>query len=150
MRTTVKDATGHTPFSLVYGSEAVLPVEIGIPYTRISYYSYEENDAEKRINVDLLLKTRRNALLRSLAQKQKMTSQSNRMVKPKQLQLHDNVLRKVEATDRITEKGKLWANWDGPFKIIRIMKPGTYELEDSEGKILKRPWNGDHLKKFYI
>ena len=74
MRTTVKDATGHTPFSLVYGSEAVLPVEIGIPYTRISYYSYEENDAEKRINVDLLLKTRRNALLRSLAQKQKMTS----------------------------------------------------------------------------
>ena len=47
MRTTLKDATRHTPFSLVYGSEAVLPVEIGIPSTRIAYYSYEENDAEK-------------------------------------------------------------------------------------------------------
>lgn len=53
MRTTIKDATGHKPFSLVYGSEAVLPVEIGIPSTRISHYPYEENDAEKRINLDL-------------------------------------------------------------------------------------------------
>ena len=69
MRTTVKDATGHTPFSLVYGSEVVLPVEIGIPSTRIAYYSYDENDAEKRINLDLLPETRGNTLLRSLAQK---------------------------------------------------------------------------------
>ena len=57
-RTTVKDVTGHTPFSLVYGSKVVLPVEIGIPTTRIAYYSYEENDAEKRVNLDLLPKTR--------------------------------------------------------------------------------------------
>ena len=71
--TAVKDATGHTPFSLVFGSEVVLPVEIGIPSTRIAFYSYEENDAEKRVNLDLLLETRGNALLRSLAQKQKMT-----------------------------------------------------------------------------
>ena len=72
------------------------------------------------------------------------------MVKPKQLQLHDYVLRKVEVPGRITEKGKLGANWDGPFKIICIVKPGIYELEDTEGKVLKRPWNGDHLKRFYI
>ncbi|XP_021735240.1 uncharacterized protein LOC110701933 [Chenopodium quinoa] len=29
LRTTEKEATGHSPFELVYGSEAVLPVEIG-------------------------------------------------------------------------------------------------------------------------
>ena len=44
MRTTVKNAIGHIPFSLLYGSEVVLPIEIGIPSTRIAYYSYEEND----------------------------------------------------------------------------------------------------------
>ena len=43
-RTTIKEATGHTPFFLVYGSEAVLPVEIGIPSTRIAYYSHSENE----------------------------------------------------------------------------------------------------------
>lgn len=146
MRTTVKEAIGHTPFSLAYGSEAVLPVEIGVPSTRIAYYSHEDNDAEKRINLDLLPETRGNAL----AQKQTMTRQFNRRVKQKQLQLHDYVLRKVEATSKATEKGNLGANWDGPFKIVRIIKPGTYELENSEGKVLKRPWNGVHLKKFYI
>ena len=39
--TTIKDATSHTSFSLVYGSEVVLPVKIGIPSTRVTYYSHE-------------------------------------------------------------------------------------------------------------
>ena len=30
-RTTHKTATGHTPFSLAYGSEAMIPVEIEVP-----------------------------------------------------------------------------------------------------------------------
>jgi hypothetical protein len=59
------------------------------------------------------------------------------------------VLRKVEATGKATEKGKLGANWDGPFKIVTAVKPNTFELEDAEGKSLKRPWHADHLKKFF-
>ncbi|XP_057526354.1 uncharacterized protein LOC130805590 [Amaranthus tricolor] len=61
-RITIKEATGHTPFSLVYGSEAVLTVEIDIPSTRITYYSHSENEEEKIMNLDLLLETRGNAL----------------------------------------------------------------------------------------
>ncbi|XP_057534393.1 uncharacterized protein LOC130812803 [Amaranthus tricolor] len=69
-RTTIKEATEHTPFSLVYGSKAILPVEIGIPSTRVTYYSHNENDKKKRTNLDLLPEIRGNALLRSVAQKQ--------------------------------------------------------------------------------
>ena len=138
-RTTIKEATSHTPFSLVYGSEAMLPVEIGIPTTRITYYSCSENDNEKRINLDLLPETRGNALLRSIIQKQRMTRQFNQHVKTRHLKVGDLVLRKIEATGKITEKGKLGANWDGPFKITHIIKPNTLELEDLEGKKLKRP-----------
>ncbi|GKB52260.1 reverse transcriptase domain-containing protein [Tanacetum coccineum] len=39
--TTAKTRNHCTPFSLVYGSEAVLPPEIGVPTYRIQ--SYEEN-----------------------------------------------------------------------------------------------------------
>ena len=74
-RITIKEATGHTPFSLVYGSEAVLTVEIDIPSTRITYYSHSENEEEKIMNLDLLLETRGNALLRSIAQKKEDHSQ---------------------------------------------------------------------------
>ncbi|XP_057543365.1 uncharacterized protein LOC130821594 [Amaranthus tricolor] len=66
-RTTVKEATGHTPFSLVYKSEAVLLVEIGIPSPKVTYYSHDENEQRKRENLDLLPETRGNALLRSMA-----------------------------------------------------------------------------------
>jgi hypothetical protein len=34
-RTTVRTSTGATPFSLVYGMEAVLPIEVEIPSLRI-------------------------------------------------------------------------------------------------------------------
>ncbi|GKF71299.1 reverse transcriptase domain-containing protein, partial [Tanacetum coccineum] len=33
-RTTIKVSTGDTPFSLVYGTEAVIPAEIGMPTIR--------------------------------------------------------------------------------------------------------------------
>ena len=34
-RTTARTSTGATPFSLVYGMEAVLPIEVQIPSTRV-------------------------------------------------------------------------------------------------------------------
>lgn len=72
-RTTVQDATGHTAFSLVYEFESILPVDIGIPSTKITYYSYSKHESDKRVNLDLLPQTRGNALLWSIAQKQRMT-----------------------------------------------------------------------------
>ena len=59
------------------------------------------------------------------------------------------MLRKVEVTGKIVEKGKLGKTWDGPFKITQVVIPGTYELEDNR-KPLPRSWNSDHLKKFYV
>ena len=149
-RTTIKEATRHTPFSLVYGSEAVLLVEIGIPSTRVTYYSHSENEQEKITKLDLLQKTRGNALLRSIAQKQKMVRSFNRHVKTRRIQIGDFVLRNIEATGKVVEKGKIGANWDGPFKVIRVIKPGTFELEDMKGKKLPHPWKRNHLKKYFI
>ena len=74
----------------------------------------------------------------------------NRRVKTRRIQVSDLVLRKIEATRKIVEKGKLGANWHGPLKVIRIIKPGTFELEDMRGKKLPRPWNRDHLKKYFV
>lgn len=117
----------------------MLPVEIGIPSTRVTYYTHGENEEGKKVNLDLLPKTRGNALLRSMAQKKKMIHHFNRDVKTRQLHVGDFVLRKIEATSKVTEKGKVGPNWDGMFKIIRTIKPGTFELEDRNSKKLQRP-----------
>ncbi|XP_071718881.1 uncharacterized protein [Rutidosis leptorrhynchoides] len=43
-RTTFKKSTGEKPFSLVYGSEAVIPAEILVPTHRVANFEEEAND----------------------------------------------------------------------------------------------------------
>ena len=71
---------------------------------------HNKNDNEKRVNLDLLPETRGNALLRSIAQKQKMTRLFNRHVKTSILKVGDLVLRKIEAMSKSIEKRKLGAS----------------------------------------
>ncbi|XP_042404784.1 uncharacterized protein LOC121994983 [Zingiber officinale] len=47
IHTTSKEGTGATPFHLVYGSEAVVPVEVGVEFDRIQHYN--EDNAERRL-----------------------------------------------------------------------------------------------------
>nr|XP_016437367.1 PREDICTED: uncharacterized protein LOC107763387 [Nicotiana tabacum] len=51
-RTTPKMSTGKTPYSLVYGTEAVIPVEVGEPSLKYSYESGTSNDESKRQELD--------------------------------------------------------------------------------------------------
>jgi hypothetical protein len=44
LRTTPSRATGHTPFSLVYKSEAMLPTEVEHMSFRVQHFSEEESD----------------------------------------------------------------------------------------------------------
>ncbi|XP_075088250.1 uncharacterized protein LOC142170275 [Nicotiana tabacum] len=66
-RTMAKTSTGETPFSLVYGTEALIPVEIGEPSTRFTQATQESNDEEMRVNLDLLETRREAALIRMAA-----------------------------------------------------------------------------------
>ena len=44
-RTTCKNLTGHTPFRLVYGQEAVMPMEYIIPSLQISAFTDMDDPA---------------------------------------------------------------------------------------------------------
>ena len=53
-RTTARIPTGETPFRLTYGTEAVLPVEVGVTSIRWKVFNEEDNDDHLRINLDCL------------------------------------------------------------------------------------------------
>uniref|UniRef100_A0A2N9EKS9 Integrase catalytic domain-containing protein n=1 Tax=Fagus sylvatica TaxID=28930 RepID=A0A2N9EKS9_FAGSY len=53
-RTTPRRSTGETPFSLAYGSEAVIPLEIGLPTLRTSEWEPTKNDLAQSQALDLL------------------------------------------------------------------------------------------------
>ena len=53
-RTTPKEATRETPFSLVFGIDAIIPTEVGLPSYRVENYSEQENDVALLENLDFL------------------------------------------------------------------------------------------------
>uniref|UniRef100_A0A2N9IPA1 Uncharacterized protein n=1 Tax=Fagus sylvatica TaxID=28930 RepID=A0A2N9IPA1_FAGSY len=53
-RTTARTPTGETPFRLTYGTEAVIPVEIGLTTWRTNNYDEESNADQLRSNLDLV------------------------------------------------------------------------------------------------
>ncbi|XP_070054482.1 uncharacterized protein [Nicotiana tomentosiformis] len=71
-RTTSKSSTGETPFSLIYGAEALIPVEVGEPTLRYSQTNEESNDEAMLINLKLLEGHRELAHVRMATQKQRL------------------------------------------------------------------------------
>jgi hypothetical protein len=53
-RTTVRTPTGDTPFSLTYGTEAVILAKVGSLSFRVAYYNLGLNDEGISLNLDLL------------------------------------------------------------------------------------------------
>ncbi|GKG44259.1 hypothetical protein Tco_0485697, partial [Tanacetum coccineum] len=70
--TTIKVSTGDTPFSLVYGTEAVIPAEIGMPTIRTAEVNIATNDDERRIDLDILEERREQAAIREEKEKLQM------------------------------------------------------------------------------
>jgi hypothetical protein len=72
LRTTPSQATGFTPFFLVYGAKAILPtdLEYGSPRTRA--YTDQSNQANREDSLDQLEEARDKALLHSVWYQQSM------------------------------------------------------------------------------
>ncbi|GAA0169862.1 hypothetical protein LIER_40844 [Lithospermum erythrorhizon] len=48
------------------------------------------------------------------------------------------------------EQRKLSPKWEGSYRIKRILGPGTYELEDLDGKRISRTWHASKVCKYYV
>ena len=53
-RTTARTPIGETPFSLTYGTEAVIPVEVGLTSIRKEFFDEKINDDQLKQNLDCL------------------------------------------------------------------------------------------------
>ena len=69
-RTMLKTSNGETPFSLTYGSEAVIPAKIRMPSHRTMLYNPEDSEEQQRLNLDLLQERRDGSYQRSKIQDQ--------------------------------------------------------------------------------
>ena len=146
-RTTPRSATEEAPFNLVYGSEAVVPTEFIRQTARVITFDQNTNNEARVFDLNTLEERRRTAYLRLQRYQAAVAKVYNKKVRPKNFQLGDWVLKKVEVSKHV---GKLDPNWEGPYKIVKVSKNNAYRLEDTTGNELPRPWNALNLRRFYV
>jgi hypothetical protein len=149
-RTTRRTPTEETPYALTFRTEAIIPAELGSQSPRVESYKAETNDEGLKLHLDLLQEKRDHAQITMSAYQERTARYFNKKVKPQKFEVGDLVLRKVTLATKDPTEGKLAPSWEGPYKVVSCQRPGAYYLEDLTGKILPRPWNAEHLRRYFF
>jgi hypothetical protein len=152
-RTTTRTPTGMTPYSLVFGGEAVLPLEVQITSLRVATHENlsEEKSAQLRLDELERLEGKRLQALQNLeAYQARMSRAFDKRVKRRSFKQGDLVLaviRPMNITRRM--KGKFEPKWEGPFVVKEVYSSGAYKIISPDGKYSPSPVNGKFLKRYY-
>ena len=151
-RTSFRTSTGATPYSLVYGMEAVLPVETEMGSLRVALEQQisETEWAQARFDqLNLLDERRLRAADHAQAYQRKMARAFKKRVKPRPLQKGDLVLRILRGLIG-DPRGKFRPSWSRPYVIRELTPEGAAWLTNLDGNQFSKPTNVDQLKKYYV
>jgi transposase InsO family protein len=146
LRTTPSSATGFTPFFLVHGAEAVLPTDLEYGSSKVRGYDEGANQRARKDSLDQLDEARTVALMHSARYQQSLRRYQARKVQRRDFSLGDLVLR-LRQDNR--GRHKLSPPWEGPYAVVKVLKPGTYKLANEDGEELTNAWNIQQLRCFY-
>jgi hypothetical protein len=146
-------ATKVTPFELVYGQEAVLPVEVNLGAYRLAKQNkldVETYNALMMDNIDEVTDKRLEALEEIERDKRRVARAYNKKVKAKSFQVGDLIWKTILPLGTKSNKFGKWSpSWEGPYKIVRVCSGNSYMVETLQGQQLPRALNGRYLKKFH-
>jgi hypothetical protein len=144
-------ATKVSPFELVYGQEAVLPMEISLNDVRfarqndltvIDYYNSMMD------NIDEVTDKRVMALGAIEKNKIMVARAYNKKVKAKSFQVGDLVWKTIMPLRNKDRKFGKWSpSWEGPYKVKQVMFGNAYLPQTFQGKDLPKALNGCFLKQ---
>lgn len=132
-RTTHKTATGHTPFALAYGTEAVIPLELEVPSHWVTYYDPKSNQNLLLESLDFIDEKCEKANLRAAAYRHRAAKYYNEKVRPRIFSVGDLVLKRIFPISSHMNPG-----WEGPYVIERKLGEGTFKLATVDGATLPR------------
>ncbi len=147
----MKTGTGFTPYHLVYGKEALLPVEVELPAVKmLEKLLGSSNDAfqERLLSLQEAQLDRIRALEHYEQMQDKALAKINEKFKGKGIKKDDLVLRYNSKLDKTFQK-KFQIKWEGPFRVMDCFENGTYQLADLDGAPHASRVNGVRLKVYH-
>jgi len=91
-QTMPRRSTGETPFSMTFGTKAMILVEVGLLSMRTADFSSSANDAFMIDQLDFMEENREIASIRLVNYQQKLSWGYNRNVRPREFIIGDLVL----------------------------------------------------------
>ncbi|KAL3692331.1 hypothetical protein R1sor_005982 [Riccia sorocarpa] len=151
-RTTYKTTTGQSPFQLVYGQEAILPIEFMLPTLRVlTGYSDWPGSTDPDLTIKervhqlhLLEETRIIALYKQYIAQSRRKATFDRLCKPLTFQKGDLVLKWNDMMGKFP--GKFPTYWYGPYKIEAVFSNGSLQLKTISRHLLASRTNGEKCK----
>jgi hypothetical protein len=136
-RTSVKTATGFSPFQLIYRLEAVLPIECQISSLKLAVQIFPDTSPleERLLYIDYLDEQCQDAALANEAHKQKVKCHYDHSIHPRIFSKGNLVMVYDQDKDPLGA-GKFKPMWFIPFIMKEVLKKGAYHLVDSEGNSL--------------
>ena len=110
--------------------------------------AYDEvvQDQHQRDDAVLLEENHLQAATRAARHQQAMRRYHSRRVNARCFEGGDLVLRRVQSAKGTN---KLSPKWEGPYRVVRVTRPGAVRLDTGDGTQLQNSWNIEHLRKYY-
>ncbi|RDX68710.1 hypothetical protein CR513_52272, partial [Mucuna pruriens] len=134
------------PYSLVYGTEAILPIEVEIPSLRLEDAEWIQRRHDQ---LNLIEEKCLTVLCHGQLYQRRIKNAFDKKVNPRIYKTGDMVIKKVlpNASD---SRGKWASNYEGPYVVKHAFSGGALVLTDAEGHDLKYPVNSDLVKMFFL
>ena len=127
----------------------MVPIEIEILTFRVDTFDEANNDEAMRLELDLIDEKRSEAFSRLTAQKRKVERYYNSKIKMRIFAVESLVLRRVFQNTQVQGAGVLGPNWEGLYRVRKVIHDGTFYIEHTDGTPICHPWNAEHLRQYY-
>ena len=144
--TTPQSTTHETPFSLVYGIDAMIPIEIAENTERVRSFEEELSEQGLRANLNTLEEVQELARILGEAIKRRVERRYKTKVNPRSFQEVNLVLRKAQL---VQMDNNLAPKWMRPYRIKEVVGSRAYKLETLDGKEIPRTWNAANLRFYF-
>ena len=150
-RTGVRTSTGATTYSLVYGMEAVLPIEVEILSLRV-LREVKLEEAEwvqaRYEQLNLIEEKSMKVICHGQLYQKRMIRAHDKKIRPRQFQEGELVFKRIPQ-NRQDPRGKWSPNWEGPYVVKKAFSRGAFILTEMDMKEFSGSINAYIVKKYY-
>jgi hypothetical protein len=152
-RISTKRTTGYSPYELVFGQSAILPVDLELE-TYLGTDWSEVTSTEELLVARTLQIEKREEIIQAAYRKMKgsceksLEAQNSKKTVRKPLVPGSLVLAYNKILD--SQWGKMFENhWNGPYRIQEQEKGGSYVLQELDGTSLRRRFAASQVKPYF-